>query len=71
MLYPVCPTCQFLLADKQLTYESEFYKISNDNKINDDKKKKLVEQLLDNLGLVRYCCRMRTISYIDQVKVII
>ena len=71
MLYTVCTTCQFLLADKQLTYESEFYKISNDNKINDDKKKKLVEQLLDNLGLVRYCCRMRMISYVDQVKVII
>jgi len=71
MLYPVCPTCQFLLADKQLIYETEFARISNNSKLSEDKKKKEVEQLLNKLGLIRYCCRMRMISYVDQVKIII
>ena len=71
MLYPVCPTCQLLLADKQLVFETEFAKISNDIKLSEDKKKKEVEKLLNKLGLIRYCCRMRMISYVDQVKIII
>jgi DNA-directed RNA polymerase subunit N (RpoN/RPB10) len=71
MLYPVCPTCQLLLADKQLVFETEFAKITNDSKLSEDKKKKLVEELLNKLGLIRYCCRMRMISYVDQVKIII
>ena len=71
MLYPVCPTCQLLLADKQLVFETEFAKISNDSKLPEDKKKKEVEKLLNKLGLIRYCCRMRMISYVDQVKIII
>ena len=71
MLYPVCPTCQLLLADKQLVFETEFAKISNDSKLSEDKKKKEVEKLFNKLGLIRYCCRMRMISYVDQVKIII
>jgi DNA-directed RNA polymerase subunit N (RpoN/RPB10) len=60
-----------LLADKQLVFETEFAKISNDSKLTEDKKKKEVEKLLNKLGLIRYCCRMRMISYVDQVKIII
>lgn len=71
MLYPVCPTCQFLLADKQLPFEKEFTKIMNDTKLSDDQKKKATELLLNKLGLIRYCCRMRMISYVDQVNLII
>ena len=62
MLYPVCPTCQLLLADKQLVFETEFAKISNDSKLSEDKKKKEVEKLLNKLGLIRYCCRMRIMT---------
>ena len=40
MLYPVCPTCQFLLADKQLPFEKEFAKIMNDTKLSEEQKKK-------------------------------
>ena len=38
MLYPVCPTCQLILADKQLPFEKEFTKIVNDTKMSDKKK---------------------------------
>jgi DNA-directed RNA polymerase subunit N (RpoN/RPB10) len=29
------------------------------------------QKLLDDLGLTRYCCRMRMVSYLDQVKLIV
>lgn len=71
MLYPVCPTCQNLLADKQLTYEVELEKICNNKKLTVEQEQKKKKELLDYLGLERYCCRMRMISYVDQVKIIV
>ena len=70
MLYPVCPTCHFLLADKQLPFEVEHAKICN-KKQEEDKKLKDMDKLFNDLGLIRYCCRMRIISYVDQSKIII
>tara|TARA_B100000902_G_scaffold396420_1_gene457371 strand:- start:10743 stop:10958 length:216 start_codon:yes stop_codon:yes gene_type:complete len=71
MLYPVCPTCQFILADKQIPYEKGYEKIINNDKLSNEKKQNEIEELLNNLGLIRYCCRMRMISFIDQSKLII
>ena len=70
MLYPICPTCHNLLADKQLPYEDGMKKINKLNKSNEEKMK-LKKKLLDDIGLSRYCCRMRMISYLDQCKLII
>ena len=38
MLYPVCPTCQLLLADKQIPYEEGYQKI-----MNNDSTRKIIE----------------------------
>ena len=48
MLYPVCPTCQLLLADKQLLFEKEFNRISNDAKLSDEKKRRQSKTPLTN-----------------------
>jgi len=71
MLYPVCPTCHMLLADKQIPYEEGYLKIVNNNNLSDESKQKEIEKLLSDLGLERYCCKMRMISYVDQSKLII
>ncbi len=71
MIYPVCPTCQNLLADKQLKYEDELEKICNNTKSSNEQKQALKKKILDDLGLTRYCCRMRMVSYLDQVKLIV
>ena len=71
MLYPVCPTCQTLLADKQLPFEEKKKEIDNNNKLSAKEKIKATGKLLDLLGLKRYCCRMRMITYVDQVQIII
>lgn len=69
MLYSVCPTCGFLLADKQLEYEKAIENICDDD--NDNKNDDKMEKILDNLKIERYCCRMRMITYIDLIKYII
>lgn len=70
MLYPSCPTCHNILADKQVLYEQALEKICNE-KISEDKKSEKKEKLLNDLGLFKVCCRMRIISYIDQVNLIV
>lgn len=71
MLYATCPTCNNLLADKQIFFEKEKEKIENDKNLSKKDREKEVEKLLDKIGLVRYCCRMRMITYLDQVNIII
>ena len=71
MLYPVCPTCNMLLADKQLPFEKGKASIINNKSFNESKKQKELEKLLNVLGLKKYCCRTRVISYMDQSKLII
>lgn len=68
MSYPVCPTCGFLLADKELKYEEELKKLleSKDKNTNDN-----LGKILDKLQITRYCCRMRMMTYIDLSKHII
>lgn len=70
MLPPVCITCGFLLADKQLLYERQYELIKNEN-LSEDKKMIKIIKLLHDLGIKRYCCRSRIISYVDQAKLII
>lgn len=71
MLYATCPTCNNCLADKQLFFEEEKEKIYNDKNLSMKDKEKKIEKLLDKIGLTRYCCRMRMLTYLDQVNIII
>ena len=71
MLYATCPTCNNLLADKQIFFEEEKEKIENDKNLSKKDRERETEKLLDKIGLVRYCCRMRMITYLDQVNIII
>ena len=71
MLYAICPSCNNLLADKQIFFEKEKEKIENDKNLSKKDREKEIEKLLDKIGLVRYCCRMRMITYLDQVNIII
>ena len=74
MLVPKCHTCGRIFADKQIPYEialqkivlDEEYKTSHQFDIKSEKAK-----ILEKLGINRYCCKMRFISYIDQTKLII
>ena len=70
MLYFKCPTCRTNLANKELIFEEEMNNITNDPKLSKEQKDKLKIELLDKLQLKRYCCRMRILTYIDNIKII-
>ena len=70
MLYIVCPTCGEFLGMRQIPFEDEILKICNMNGISEEKKNELKSELPTKLGLTRYCCRMRLISYIPKVTLI-
>ena len=66
MLYPVCPTCGFLLADKELKFKEKLKNIDKD-----DNDKHNIKKIFNEMKIKRYCCRMRLITYIDLVDLII
>tara|TARA_Y100000768_G_scaffold308624_2_gene242847 strand:+ start:7983 stop:8183 length:201 start_codon:yes stop_codon:yes gene_type:complete len=66
MLYPVCPTCGYCLADKELLFKT---KIAQINKSNNTKNN--IKIIFKDMKIKRYCCRMRLITYIDLIDLII
>lgn len=71
MLYITCPTCGYFLGQKTLEYEEGKYKICSNPKINQEEKENELSKLLLGLGLKRYCCKMRMMTYKDIVQDII
>lgn len=76
MIIPIrCFTCGKIMADKIDYYTEEVKKIQKNKKeINDVKFKHFDEihtkEILDNLGLTRYCCRRNLISNVDLMNII-
>jgi len=76
MIIPVrCFTCGRVMADVSDFYEKEKEKlILEDKKVTDNLYKNFdnihTKEILDNLGLRRYCCRRNLISNIDMMHII-
>jgi len=70
MLYLRCPTCKNILGNKQLIFESEMEKINEDTILSTDEKNKKREDFFVKLGLDKYCCRMRLISYTKLIDIV-
>lgn len=73
--YLMCPTCNKLLANKQIYYEENFDKIVKDQEFGkisqeeaDKKKSELLDFILPNKD--RYCCRMRMMTYKRLIEII-
>ena len=70
-----CFTCGHILGDLQLELEEKFNEIDNDIKLKqkekNELKKKVINELLPDRWLKRYCCRSRLITYVDAIKIII
>ena len=73
MLPPKCLTCHMLLADKQIQYERILDKICLDcetNKLTKEEGDELKKKLVNSLGLDRYCCHMRTMTYSRLINIV-
>lgn len=78
MIIPIrCFTCGKVLADKQDYYDNEVQKMKLKKK-EEPKTEPLyknfddihTKDILDSLGLTRYCCRRHLISNVDMMKII-
>ena len=77
MIIPIrCFTCGRVMADVADFYESEKEKLKSindnkeDNKIYKNFEKIHTGEILNSLGLKRYCCRRNLITNIDMMDVI-
>jgi DNA-directed RNA polymerase subunit N (RpoN/RPB10) len=68
MLYITCPTCGYFLGQKTIKYEQGKEAICSNPKLTQEEKEKELSKLLLSLGLRRYCCKMRMMTYKDLVK---
>jgi len=62
MLYPKCPTCKELFANKEIVIEAEMDKICNNPDITTEEAEKLKTELILGFGL-DYCCNQRLLTY--------
>lgn len=68
MLYITCPTCGYFLGQKTLEYELGKQKICSNPTLTTEAREKELSKLLLGLGLRRYCCKMRMMTYKDIVQ---
>jgi DNA-directed RNA polymerase subunit N (RpoN/RPB10) len=71
MLYFKCPTCRTILSNRQIPYEKGLEKIINDKSLTETQKEEEKRKLVNSLGLKRYCCKMRLMTYTRKVKIIL
>jgi DNA-directed RNA polymerase subunit N (RpoN/RPB10) len=76
MIIPIrCFTCGKVIADKVDYYNKEVEKLKLEGKQNQEEMYKHFDdihtkEILDKLGLTRYCCRRNLISNIDLMEII-
>lgn len=76
MIVPIrCFTCAKIIADKYDYYMREKAKLEKEGVLNDDPdytyfSKIHTKEILDNLGLTRYCCRRMLLSTSDMMDII-
>ena len=70
MIYLKCPTCGYILGNRQRIYEKGLEEIES-NPNNDEKNKfELKQKLVNSLELKKYCCTMRVITYLNKTEII-
>jgi len=71
MIYSTCPTCGFFIGNIVDEYEKSKKQICLNTQLSDEQMKKDISNLLKNLKVRRYCCRMRIMTCKDLVEEII
>jgi len=58
-----CPTCGYILGNRQILYESRMEEIVNNPNTDEDIKLELKTKLVESLKLKRYCCKVRVMTF--------
>ena len=70
MIYMRCPTCGYILGNRQILYESRMEEIMNNPNTDDDIKLELKTKLVESLKLKRYCCKIRVMTFKQLTEII-
>ncbi len=70
MIYIKCPSCGLLLGNRQMVYEKGLDEINSNPNTDNDKKLELKTKLVESLGIKRYCCKMRVMTYKNLPEII-
>ena len=68
MIYITCPTCGYFIGSKTVEFEEKKQKICDNVKYTQEEKEVEIQKLIKNIGLRRYCCRMRLMTAKDIVQ---
>ena len=71
MLYIICPTCSYFLGQVTGGYEEKKKEICNNPELSTDEKALELSKLILSLKLPRPCCKMRMMTYVDTVNLIL
>ena len=71
MIYSSCPTCGFFIGNLVEGFEKSKIEICSNSDLSDEEQQKQITELLKNLKVRRYCCRMRIMTCRDIVQDII
>ena len=63
MIYLRCPTCAYIIGNRQIHYETKLFEIDNNPNIDEEEKLNQKNKLVESLELKRYCCKMRVITF--------
>lgn len=69
MIYLKCPTCGYILANRQKKYDLGLEEIESNPNNNEELKLELKNKLVESLELKRYCCKMRVITYKNKTEI--
>lgn len=70
MIYLKCPSCGYIMGNRQRMYDIGLDEIESNPNNDEQKKLELKQKLLDSLELERYCCKMRVITYKNKTEII-
>jgi DNA-directed RNA polymerase subunit N (RpoN/RPB10) len=65
MIYIICPTCAFNIGAKTIEFETKKAQICNNPDLTEEEQSIEISKVVNNLGIRRYCCRMRILTTKD------
>jgi DNA-directed RNA polymerase subunit N (RpoN/RPB10) len=69
MIYLRCPSCGYILGNRQIEYEKGLDDIESNLNNDEITKLDLKTKLVESLEIPRYCCKMRLITYKNKTEI--
>ena len=69
MIYLKCPSCGYILGNRQKLYDNGLAEIESNPNNDEETKLELKTKLIESLGVKKYCCIMRIITYKNKIEI--